>query len=137
MCCSWRNLLHPEHLLNHLKLPFLSMIRIFADLHSLPSVCMATSTCSRIWVGGYTLRALLDVPHAVYADVWSQCCRIPWLMKTTIPPMLQYPVGDAAFQFTCSLISMFYAPELRARFHGILQLLACFLPGKPARTKQT
>ena len=61
--------------------------------------------------------------------------RVPWLMKTTIPPMLQYPVGDAAFQFTSSLVALFYAPELSGRLRGLIQLVQCFLPS--IRAKQS
>lgn len=33
-----------------------------------------------------------------------------WPFKTAIPPLLQYPVSDRAFDFVQSLVWMFYAP---------------------------
>jgi hypothetical protein len=33
-----------------------------------------------------------------------------WPFKTAIPPLLQYPVSDRAFDFVSSLVWMFYAP---------------------------
>ena len=35
-----------------------------------------------------------------------------WPFKTSIPPLLQYPVSPKAFRFVCSLVNMFYAPAL-------------------------
>lgn len=33
-----------------------------------------------------------------------------WPFKTAIPPLLQYPVSDRAFDFVSALVWMFYAP---------------------------
>lgn len=56
------------------------------------------------------------------------CRRAPWLMKTEIPPLLQYPIGAQAYRFTASLIAMFYAPSLGGSARGLWGLAACFLP---------
>ncbi len=50
-------------------------------------------------------------------------------MRTEIPPLLQYPVGDAAYRFTASLIAMFYSPSWGGAAGGLVGLLRCFLPG--------
>ncbi len=34
-----------------------------------------------------------------------------WPFKTAIPPLLQYPVSDRAFDFVSALVWMFYAPS--------------------------
>ncbi|KAK9916194.1 hypothetical protein WJX75_009917 [Coccomyxa subellipsoidea] len=65
----------------------------------------------------------LCVPKAVCED------RFPWLMRTDIPPLLQYPVGDAAFPFVCGLISMFYGLSLRDNLSGLCTVISCFLGG--------
>ncbi len=65
-------------------------------------------------------------------------CRFPWLMRTDIPPLLQYPVGDAAFPFVCGLISMFYGLSLRDNLSGLCTVIACFLGvGKKASHKKS
>lgn len=72
----------------------------------------------------------------VVIDPWC-ACRFPWLMRTDIPPLLQYPVGDAAFPFVCGLISMFYGLNVRDNVAGLLTVLKCFLCGsKPAEKKR-
>ncbi|EIE25874.1 ALDH-like protein [Coccomyxa subellipsoidea C-169] len=74
----------------------------------------------------------LCVPKAVCED------RFPWLMRTDIPPLLQYPVGDAAFPFVCGLISMFYGLSLRDNLSGLCTVIACFLGvGKKASHKKS
>lgn len=50
--------------------------------------------------------------------------------------MLQYPVGDAAFTFTCSLISLFYAPDLLSKLQAVRQLLGCLLQSHRQSNKQ-
>ena len=57
-------------------------------------------------------------------------CRFPWLMRTDIPPLLQYPVGDSAFPFVCGLISMFYGLSVRENLRGLCSVIGCFLGGK-------
>jgi hypothetical protein len=52
-----------------------------------------------------------------------------WPFKTAIPPLLQYPVSDKAFDFVSSLVWMFYAPGWGGNLKGLCGLLACFLPG--------
>ncbi|BDA44107.1 betaine aldehyde dehydrogenase, chloroplastic [Coccomyxa sp. Obi] len=73
----------------------------------------------------------LCVPKAVCED------RFPWLMRTDIPPLLQYPVGDAAFPFVCGLISMFYGLSLQDNLSGLCTVIVCFLGlgGKASRKK--
>ncbi|CAL8470086.1 g9628 [Coccomyxa elongata] len=74
----------------------------------------------------------LCVPKAVCED------RFPWLMRTDIPLLLQYPVGDAAFPFVCGLISMFYGLSLRDNLSGLCTVIACFLGvGGKASQKKT
>ncbi|CAK0772335.1 hypothetical protein CVIRNUC_003952 [Coccomyxa viridis] len=63
-------------------------------------------------------------PKAVCED------RFPWLMRTDIPPLLQYPVGDSAFPFVCGLISMFYGLSLRENFRGLCSVISCFIGSK-------
>ena len=53
--------------------------------------------------------------------------QVPWLMRTDIPPLLQYPVGDAAFPFVCGLIRMFYGLSLRDNLGGLVTVARCFL----------
>lgn len=55
--------------------------------------------------------------------------RVPWLIRTDIPPMLQYPIGAKAYRFTASLISMFYSPSMAGCLGGLLAMARCFLPG--------
>eukprot|EP00210_Caulerpa_lentillifera_P007017 g6711.t1 len=45
--------------------------------------------------------------------------RYPWLMKTELPPLLQYPVKDKAFEFVSGLTKMFYYPGLNQRLQGL------------------
>ena len=61
------------------------------------------------------------LPKAVAEDRWP--------FSTSIPPMLQYPVKPAAFQFVTSLVWMFYAPSLAGNVKGLFRLMGCFLPG--------
>lgn len=51
-------------------------------------------------------------------------------MRTDIPPLLQYPVGDSAFPFVCGLISMFYGFSVRENLRGLYTVISCFLGGK-------
>lgn len=43
-------------------------------------------------------------------------------MKTTIPSLLQYPVGEGAFEFVAALVAMFYSPSLPAQARGLLDV---------------
>ena len=67
----------------------------------------------------------------------SLACRFPaWTqLKTSIPPLLQYPVGDKAFQFVCGLVSMFYAPTLSGNVQGLVNVITGLLPNKPVQDK--
>jgi acyl-CoA reductase-like NAD-dependent aldehyde dehydrogenase len=65
------------------------------------------------------------VPKAVAEDAW------PWLIRTDIPPPLQYPVAPYAFDFCAGLIRMFYGLSLWERAKGVAGIVACFvLPAK-------
>jgi hypothetical protein len=56
-------------------------------------------------------------------------------MRTDIPPLLQYPIGDAAYAFTASLISMFYAPGWGGCARGLIGLLRSVMPSIGSRQK--
>jgi hypothetical protein len=62
--------------------------------------------------------------------------RWPWLMRTDIPPILRYPVGNGAFGFVAGLVAMFYGTSLAARARGLSAVLGALLRGAPARPKQ-
>ncbi|GMH33070.1 hypothetical protein BSKO_00904 [Bryopsis sp. KO-2023] len=51
----------------------------------------------------------------------------PWLMKTDIPPALQYPIKPESFEFVTGLVKMFYAPGLPLRISGLVTLAKCSL----------
>ncbi|KAK9808600.1 hypothetical protein WJX72_000341 [[Myrmecia] bisecta] len=74
----------------------------------------------------------LCIPKSVTEDRW------PWLMRTDMPPIIQYPVGDGAFSFTCGLVTMFYAPSWRGSLRGVATLLSALMTGskKPAKKQQ-
>lgn len=67
------------------------------------------------------------VPKVVVRD------RAPWLMKTEIPPPLQYPVAPFGFKFVHSLCMMFYSPSIGMRIKGLAMIAGCFLPQRQAR----
>lgn len=48
--------------------------------------------------------------------------RFPWLMTTKIPPMLQYPVKQNAFEFLIGLNNMFYGLNLRQQIKGLIKV---------------
>ena len=66
-------------------------------------------------------------------------CRFPaWTqLKTVIPPILQYPIGDESFQFASALVSMFYAPSLGGNIAGLKSLLLALLPSKSPKAQKT
>lgn len=51
-------------------------------------------------------------------------------MRTDIPPILRYPVGDGAFGFVAGLVAMFYGTSLRARACGLGAVLRALLPAR-------
>ncbi|KAJ9528462.1 hypothetical protein QJQ45_020356 [Haematococcus lacustris] len=57
----------------------------------------------------------LCVPKAVSED------RLPWLMKSSLPPPWQYPVQDIAFDFGTALVTMFYGPGLLYQIKELLR----------------
>ncbi|KAF8061097.1 ALDH22A1 [Scenedesmus sp. PABB004] len=65
------------------------------------------------------LRALC-VPKAVAEDGWP-------LMRTTIPPLWQHPVGPAAAPFAVGLTTMFYGPSLALKARGLGAVLSAVL----------
>lgn len=60
------------------------------------------------------------IPKAVAEDRWP--------FSTAIPPMLQYPVKEQAFNFVTSLVWMFYSETWTGSLKGLFGLAACFLP---------
>jgi len=65
------------------------------------------------------------VAKAVAEDRW------PGLIRTDIPPPLQYPVAPYAFDFVAALIRIFYGLSLWQRLQGVGAVIACFvLPSK-------
>jgi tetrahydromethanopterin S-methyltransferase subunit B len=54
---------------------------------------------------------------------------LPWLMKTTIPPLWQHPVGPAAYPFAISLTTMFYGPSIGTKLSGLLGVLKAVTVG--------
>ena len=62
----------------------------------------------------------LCVPKSVVEDRWP--------FSTSIPPLLQYPVSEKAFEFVSSLVWMFYAPSLAGKAKGLFGLTRIFLP---------
>lgn len=74
----------------------------------------------------------LCVPKSVCQDrfpAWTQ-------LKTVIPPILQYPVGDKSFQFACALVSLFYSPSLAGSIGGLKSLILAMLPGSTSHSVQ-
>lgn len=57
-------------------------------------------------------------------------------MKTDIPLILQYPVGDKSFQFACALVSMFYSPSLLGNLKGLQSLLSALMPAGASKAAQ-
>lgn len=60
------------------------------------------------------------VPKSVAEDRWP--------FSTAIPPLLQYPVKDAAFDFVTNLVWMFYSESWCGSIKGLFGLIGCFLP---------
>ena len=60
------------------------------------------------------------VPKSVAEDRWP--------CSTAIPPLLQYPVKDAAFDFVTSLVLMFYSETWSGSIKGLFGLAGCFIP---------
>jgi hypothetical protein len=48
--------------------------------------------------------------------------KMPWLMRTSIPPPLQYPVAAHGFAFVHALCRMFYGTNVSTRVNGLLAL---------------
>jgi acyl-CoA reductase-like NAD-dependent aldehyde dehydrogenase len=68
------------------------------------------------------------VPKSVAEDRWP--------FSTAIPPLLQYPVKDAAFDFVTSLVWMFYSESPIGQIKGLLGLAGCFVFGARARVEK-
>ncbi len=54
-------------------------------------------------------------------------------MRTDIPPMLQYPVKAAAFDFVCGLVKMFYGLTIRDQLEGVSSILESLLRRDPTQ----
>ena len=76
------------------------------------------------------LDTVLPLSARVPARHRSTRGRWPWLMRTDIPPLLRYPVGDSAFGFVAGLVAMFYGTSLGARARGVAAVLRALLPGR-------
>ena len=48
--------------------------------------------------------------------------RAPWLVRTSLPPPLQYPVAAYGFDFVHALCRMFYGTNAATRWRGLLAL---------------
>ena len=58
-------------------------------------------------------------------------------MRTDIPAILRYPVGDGAFGFVAGLVAVFYGTSLRTRAAGLGAVLRALLPARrSARSKK-
>ena len=73
----------------------------------------------------------LTVVKAVAEDRW------PWLISTTIPPVLRYPLGPASFPFVRGLIRLFYAPTWVGALAGLPDVLRGAIGGPGARVPMT
>ena len=54
---------------------------------------------------------------------YPMSCRWPWLMRTDIPPLLQYPLSTRSFAFVSGLIDLFYAPAWSTSLKGIRKVI--------------
>ena len=70
------------------------------------------------------------IPRVVVQD------RMPALMKTALPPPLQYPVASYGFQFVHALCKMFYGSTVAMRVSGLLTLARVSIFPPQARAKQ-
>lgn len=50
-------------------------------------------------------------------------CRWPWLIRTDIPPLLQYPLSTRSFAFVSGLIDLFYAPAWSTSLKGVRKVI--------------
>eukprot|EP00891_Asterochloris_glomerata_P005424 jgi/Astpho2/5424/e_gw1.00076.56.1_t len=57
------------------------------------------------------------VAKAVCEDRW------PWLIRTDIPPLLQYPLSTRSFAFVSGLIDLFYAPAWSTSLKGVRKVI--------------
>lgn len=70
------------------------------------------------------------VPRVMVQD------RLPWIMKTALPPPLQYPVASYGFQFVHALCKMFYGSSVGMRVSGLLTLARVSLFPPQTKAKQ-
>eukprot|EP00238_Polyblepharides_amylifera_P012708 CAMPEP_0196587490 /NCGR_PEP_ID=MMETSP1081-20130531/57615_1 /TAXON_ID=36882 /ORGANISM="Pyramimonas amylifera, Strain CCMP720" /LENGTH=176 /DNA_ID=CAMNT_0041909685 /DNA_START=91 /DNA_END=621 /DNA_ORIENTATION=- len=61
--------------------------------------------------------------------------KFPSLMKTNIPPLLQYPVDDVAFDFVSALCKLFYGFSISDRVGALVTMTQCFLFPKSLKSK--
>lgn len=91
-----------------LALPPLLLVRCLVSQRS-EDGSLATTTAARCFD---------TPPHQSRSRASPRCTAAPvqavaedrWPFKTAIPPLLQYPVSDRAFDFVSALVWMFYAP---------------------------
>lgn len=77
----------------------------------------------------------LDSPGWTHFHTYLRC-RFPWLLRTDIPPLLQYPTKPAAFAFQTGLVRMFYGLGLVSKLAGLKQVLGAVLSLQPKREKK-
>ena len=63
--------------------------------------------------------------------------RFPWLIKTNIPPLLQYPVSDVAFDFVAALCKLFYGLGACDRVTALVTMAQCFILPSSLKKKPT
>jgi hypothetical protein len=77
-----------------------------------------SSTCRFGGVEG--LRGMC-YPKVIVEDRW------PFLMRTAIPPPLQYPVQPFGFEFVHALCKMFYGSSIGMQLSGLGSVMKLFL----------
>ena len=61
--------------------------------------------------------------------------RAPWIMRTAIPPPLQYPVAPYSFDFVHALCKMFYGTSVGMKVSGLLTLARLSIAPPKAKLK--
>lgn len=64
-------------------------------------------------------------PKVIVEDRW------PFLMRTAIPPPLQYPVAEIGFDFVHALCKMFYGSSIGMQLAGLGSVMKLFLLPSP------
>ena len=92
------------------------------------AVCFSADAAGCRFGGIEGLRGMC-VPRVVVLD------RAPWLMKTALPPPLQYPVASFGFDFVRALCLMFYGSNVGMQLRGLLTLARLSLAPPAAKAK--